>query len=154
MMNRRVRMVLALLVSSSAAVPAVAQSWSAADARRTHNFVEYGVPDVGDVPNAYYVNATAALPPNVYARRATPGGLIETAARRLNPFAAPSRAGGITFAPAPYRQPLPASAYRVMRPVSGPTGYRSEESHAGRSVVSPAPSGARIPGVNCPTCPR
>ncbi|QDV32630.1 hypothetical protein [Tautonia plasticadhaerens] len=154
-MMRCDRMVLGLAALLAASGTAAAQSWSAGDARRMHNFVEYGVPDPGYVPNAYFVDPPTSLPPNAYARRATPGGLIETAARRLNPFSAPSRASDITFAPAPYRQGPPAGSYRVMRPPYGPAGYHYSMSGAVTPMASPTTTGgALVPGVNCPTCPR
>lgn len=153
-MMRCDRMVLGLAALLAASGAAEAQSWSARDARRMHNFVEYGVPDSGYVPNAYFVDPTFALPPNAYARRATPGGLIETAARRINPFSAPSRASDIAFAPAPYRQAPSATRYRVMRPPYGPAGYHYSMSGAVTPMATPTSEEPLVPGVNCPTCPR
>jgi hypothetical protein len=154
-MSRYGRIILGLAALLGSADSTEAQSWSRRDARRMHNFVEYGVPDTGSVPNAYYTSAPVALPPSPYARRATPGGLIETAARRINPFSAPSRAGDIVFAPSTYRQPPPAASYRVMRPAFGPAGYPYSAHHAGVAPMAAPNSGTGlVPGVNCPTCPR
>jgi hypothetical protein len=155
-MVRFSRMVLGLAALLGVVVSAEAQSWSQRDARQVHNFVEYGAPDSGYVPNAYYTSSPVVLPPSPYARRATPGGLIETAARRINPFSASSRAGEIVFAPSTYRQPPPAASYRVMRPGFGPAGYPYSYSspHAGAPMASPTAGAGLVPGVNCPTCPR
>ena len=86
----------------------------------------------------------------VYPGRSTPSGLIETAARRINPFSSASRAWDVSFAPSPYRQPPETLGVRVMRPAFGTPGYQVLLPTSGSEV----PSTQAMPGVNCPTCPR
>ncbi|WP_169977063.1 hypothetical protein [Tautonia rosea] len=87
-----------------------------------------------------------------YGRRVASGGLIETAARRINPFAAPSRAGNVAFAPQVYRQPPMVPSTQVRRPLFGSRtpGYRIVEPSTPLGV----PTTGTIPSVNCPTCPK
>ena len=117
-MRRLLGMAIGMALATASAPDAGAQ-WRPVDVR-THNFIEYGVPDTGENPNAYYVTTSQAMPPTVYARRATPGGLIATAARRINPLSAPSQAGGLSFAPSMYQPgPTVATGARRFRPVFG-----------------------------------
>lgn len=144
MVRLRPLFVLALLVIPPGA--SASAQWFARAQR--HNFVEYGVPDTGYQPTAYYGSTTLALPPSAYARRATPGGLIETAARRANPFTVESveRANrGIAFAPSVYRQPA-NDPYRAARPLFGRRALRP-------SYAVPAPAAVPVtPAQGCASC--
>lgn len=139
-----------MILLSTAMVAEAGGPWSGI---QRHNFVEYGVPDTGYVPSAYWVNGGVAMAPSVYARRATPrpgpGGLIETAARRLNPLNAGVVAPSIAFAPSIYRQPAPPR--RTVRRFGAQ--YSGLEAGVGYGYGALYPTG-RPAAVGCPVCGR
>jgi hypothetical protein len=94
----------------------------------------------------------ASAPASTYGGRVASGGLIETAARRINPFAAPWRASNVAFAPRVYRQPQGVATNQVRRPFFGARG-------AGYRIIEPStplgvPTTGVIPGADCATCPK
>ena len=138
-MSRWFRMVLGLSVLVIMASRAEAQGWRIVD----------------PTPQGY-ASGQQAIPvgsaPSTYGRRVASGGLIETAARRINPFAAPSRASEVAFAPQVYRQPPMVPSTQVRRPFFGmrSPGYRIVEPSTPLGV----PTTGAIPVANCPTCPK
>lgn len=139
-MSRRFRMALGLSVLLIVAGRAEAQGWRI----------------VGPAPQGtvggHSVVSEAPTPASSYGRRVASGGLIETAARRINPFAAPWRSSEVAFAPQVYRQPPMVPSTQVRRPFFGSRnpGYRIVQPSTPLGV----PTTGAIPGVNCPTCPK
>lgn len=142
-MSRWFRMALGFSMLLIMAGRAEAQGWRVID------------PTPQSYVGAYEVlpgDAVASTPAARYGRRVASGGLIETAARRINPFAAPSRAGNVAFAPQVYRQPPSVPTTQVRRPFFGNRG-------PGYRIIQPStplgvPTTGAIPGANCPTCPK
>lgn len=120
---------------------------------------EVVVPGQTVVSRPYHVSSVTTVPPTTieYGR---PAGLIETAARRINPFSPTSRAWDVAFAPSVYRQPDLGPRSRAFRPRFGVFGqqavspYPVQAPTAGYSLPHSSTHGEMIPGVNCPTCPR
>ncbi|MEW4569145.1 hypothetical protein AB1L88_14870 [Tautonia sp. JC769] len=141
-MSRRFRMALGLAVVLVAAGRVEAQGWRVIDPAPQ--------PYLGSSQSISGFPAASAQGAG-YGRRAASGGLIETAARRINPFAAPWRASNVAFAPQVYRQPQGVSTNQVRRPFFGTRGpgYRLVQPSTPLGVPATGP----IPGADCPTCP-
>ncbi len=108
-------MKLSLFIAPAMACLAIATTARAQvdySAIRNQNFMEYGVPDPGLVPNAYFQSSALNLPPSPYIRRATPSGLAAGWRRRLKWTSIASGGRALEFAPTPYQYRAPvASGY-------------------------------------------
>lgn len=161
-MTRWFRMALGLAALVMISAEVQAQETRTADGRRvivSRPAAEGVIPGPTLVSSPYQVSSVTTAPPTTieYGRSA---GLIETAARRINPFSPTSRAWDVAFAPSVYRQPDPGPRARAFRPRFGVFGRPAVTPHpvpaptAGYSLPSSSTHGEMIPGVNCPTCPR